>query len=74
MSESEPEPAPTAARPGLPALPLLIFAAIDLSLAFFLLVDGGFTIHFALVALIGGVLAVLGLRALHQGTAEEPPV
>ena len=57
---------------GVAPLPLLIFAAIDLLIAFFLLVDGGFTIHFALVAAIGVVLAVLGWLALRR-TAEQAP-
>ena len=70
---SEPKPARPDAPPALPPLPLLIFAAIDLSLAFFLLVDGGFTIHFALVAAIGAVLALLGLRALRHAQLEKPP-
>ena len=35
-------------------------------LAFFLLVDGGFTIHFVLVAAIGVGLAVLGWMALRR--------
>jgi hypothetical protein len=39
-------------------------------LAFFLLVDGGFTIHFALVAVIGVGLAVLGLMGLRRSSEE----
>ena len=57
---------------GISPLPLLIFAAIDLMLAFFLLVDGGFTIHFALVAVIGVGLAVLGLMGLRRSSEEAP--
>ena len=49
-----------------PAIPLLLFAAIDLIAAFFLLLDGGFTIHFVLIALIGIVLAAMGLVAVHR--------
>jgi hypothetical protein len=51
-------------------LPLLIFAAIDLLLAFFMLVDGGFTIQFVLIAMIGIGLAVLGLLGLRRGVPE----
>ncbi len=51
---------------GIAPLPLLLFAAVDLMLAFFLLVDGGFTIHFVLVAAIGVGLAVLGWMALRR--------
>ena len=46
-----------------PAIPLLFFAAIDILVAFFLLVDGGFTLHFWLVAAIGLALAGMGLAA-----------
>jgi hypothetical protein len=54
----------------LSPLPLLIFAAIDLLLAFFMLVDGGFTIQFVLIAMIGIGLAVLGLLGLRRGVPE----
>ena len=53
-----------------PAIPLLVFAAIDLALAFFLLVDGGFTIHFLLVAAIGLGLAAFGLYSVSRRTPE----
>jgi hypothetical protein len=49
-----------------PAIPLLLFAAVDLFAAFFLLLDGGFTIHFLLIALIGLVLAGMGLFAVYR--------
>jgi hypothetical protein len=49
-----------------PAIPLLLFAAVDLFAAFFLLLDGGFTIHFLLIALIGLVLAGMGLVAVYR--------
>jgi hypothetical protein len=68
MSETDEKPAGFLG--GIPPLPLLIFAAIDLMLAFFLLVDGGFTIHFALVAVIGVGLAVLGLMGLRRSSEE----
>jgi hypothetical protein len=60
-------------KPPLPAIPLLVFAAIDLLVAFFLLVDGGFTIHFALVAAIGIALAAAGLLAVRTRHAPETP-
>ena len=44
-----------------PAIPILFFAAIDILVAFFLLLDGGLTLHFWLVAAIGLALAGLGL-------------
>ena len=47
-----------------PTIPLLIFAAIDLGLALFLLVDSGFSSSFVLIAAIGIGLAVLGLRGV----------
>ena len=53
-------------KPPLPAIPLLLFAAIDLVAAFLLLLDGGFTIHFALVFLIGLALAAVGLVAVYR--------
>jgi hypothetical protein len=46
----------------VPSIPLLLFAAVDLGLAFFLLADGGFSLEFLLIAAIGLVLAVVGLR------------
>ena len=55
---------------GIAPLPLLLFAAVDLMLAFFLLVDGGFTIHFVVVAAIGVGLAVLGWMALRRGARQ----
>jgi len=58
------------AAKGAPAIPLLIFAAIDLGVAFFLLVDGGFTVHFLLVAAIGLGLAGLGLFGVYRRAPE----
>jgi hypothetical protein len=54
----------------MPVIPLLLFAAIDLLVAFFLLVDGGFSIHFWLVALIGVALAGLGLVSVYRRAHE----
>lgn len=53
-----------------PTIPLLLFAAIDLGLAFFLLVDGGFTVQFFLVFLIGLALATLGLFSVYRRAPE----
>ena len=59
-----------AAKPP-PAIPLLFFAVIDILVAIFLLVDGGFTLHFWLVAAIGLVLAGLGLSIVWRQAAPE---
>ena len=48
----------------VPSIPLLLFAAVDLGLAFFLLVVDGFSVGFLLIAAIGIVLALLGLRGV----------
>ena len=53
-------PPPEPSKPPLPVIPLFLFAAVDLVLAFVLLIDGGFTLHFALVAAIGIALAAAG--------------
>jgi hypothetical protein len=53
-----------------PTIPLLFFAVVDLLVAFFLLVDGGFTLHFWLVAAIGLVLAGLGLSQVYRRAPE----
>jgi hypothetical protein len=53
-----------------PTIPLLFFAAIDILVAFFLLVDGGFTVHFWLVGAIGVALAVLGLSQVYRRPPE----
>ena len=58
-----------AAKPP-PAIPLLFFAIIDLLVAIFLLVDGGFTIHFWLIAAIGLLLAGLGLSIVWRRAPE----
>mgnify|MGYP000061766246 CR=1 FL=1 len=54
-----------------PAIPLLLFAAIDLALALFLLADGGFTLSFGVIFAIGLVLALLGYLALRRNAAPE---
>jgi hypothetical protein len=61
---------PAEQRPA-PAIPLLIFAAIDLALALFLLADGGFTLHFGVVFVIGLALALLGYLALRKNVLPE---
>ncbi|MEX2255415.1 MAG: hypothetical protein WEC34_08250 [Acidimicrobiia bacterium] len=53
-----------------PTIPLLLFAAIDLGLAFFLLADGGFTFHFFVVFLIGLALAGYGLYGVYRRAPE----
>ncbi len=67
----------------LPAIPLLIFAAIDLVLALLLLAAGGFSIQFLAVAAIGLALAGVGmwsvfskaaLARVRQGDVEARPV
>ena len=58
-----------AAKPP-PAIPLLFFAIIDLLVALFLLVDGGFTIQFLLVAVIGLLLAGYGLSIVWRRAPE----
>ena len=69
---SEADEKPTGFLSGIPPIPLLIFAAVDLLLAFFLLVDGGFTIAFGVIAVIGVGLAVLGLMGLRQAVERAP--
>ena len=59
------------AKPPVPVIPVLVFAAIDLVLAFLLLVDGGFSIHFWLVAAIGIALATVGLFAVWRRAGAE---
>lgn len=61
---------PAERRPA-PALPLFAFAAIDLVLALVLLVDGGFTLHFGVIFLVGLVLATLGFLALRKNALPE---
>lgn len=61
---------PAEPRPA-PALPLFAFAAIDLVLALVLLIDGGFTLHFGLILLVGLVLTVLGFLALRKNALPE---
>jgi hypothetical protein len=62
---SEPQQSPPVKAP-FPAIPLLLFAAVDLFAAFFLLLDGGFTVHFVLIALVGLLLAAMGLVAVYR--------
>ena len=67
----------------LPAIPLLIFAAIDLVLALLLLVAGGFSIQFLVIVAIGLALAGVALwsvfsraaiERVRQGDVEPRPV
>ncbi len=53
----------------LPAIPLLIFAGIDLVLALLLLVAGGFSVQFLAVAAIGLALAGIGLWSVFSQAA-----
>jgi hypothetical protein len=53
-------------RQRLSAVPLLIFAAIDLVLALFLLVGSGFSVAFFLIFAIGSVLAAIGFVKLYR--------
>ena len=54
----------------VPTIPLLLFAAIDILAAFFLLADGGFTLSFWVVAAIGLALAGLGLYSVYRQAPE----
>ena len=56
-------------RQRLSAVPLLIFAAIDLVLALFLLLGSGLSVEFLLIAAIGSVLAAIGFVKLYR----KPP-
>jgi hypothetical protein len=58
-------------QPTIPAIPLLIFAAIDLLVAFVLLVNSGFTWAFALIAGVGLLLTGLGLWGVYRGPAAD---
>ncbi len=55
----------------LPAIPLLIFAAIDLVLALLLLVAGGFSIQFLVVGAIGLALAGVGMWSVFSRAAVD---
>jgi hypothetical protein len=55
----------------IPVIPVLAFAAIDLVVAFLLIVNSGFTWAFALIATIGVGLAVLGLWGLYHMPAGD---
>jgi hypothetical protein len=60
-------------RPGppLPAIPLLIFAALDLAIALLLLLADGFSPGFLIVAAIGLTLAGVGLWGVFSRAALE---
>ena len=66
-----PETEPRKPKPPVPVIPLFVFAAVDLVLAFVLLLAGGFTLHFALVAAIGIMLAAAGWFGLRMRPAPE---
>ena len=53
-------------RQRMSALPLLIFAAIDLLIAFVLLLNSRFTLAFWAILLIGMALAGAGLWKLYR--------
>jgi hypothetical protein len=53
----------------LPAIPLLIFAAIDIVLALLLLLAGGFSIQFLVVGVIGLGLAAIGMWSVFSKAA-----
>jgi hypothetical protein len=53
-------------REQIPVIPLLVFAAIDLLVAFLMVATGGFSWAFALIATIGVGLAGLGLWGLYH--------
>jgi hypothetical protein len=53
-------------RQRLSAVPLLIFAGIDLVLALFLLLGSGLSVEFLLIAAIGTVLAAIGFVKLYR--------
>jgi hypothetical protein len=65
MAESERQ------GPPLPAIPLLIFAAIDIALALMLLAAEGFSAGFVVVVAIGLGLAGAGLWAVFSRAALE---
>ena len=58
-------------RGPLPVIPLFAFAAIDLVLALLLLLAGGFSIQFWIVALIGMGLTLAGWIALRNPAPRE---
>jgi hypothetical protein len=60
--------------PPLPAIPLLIFAAIDIAVALMLLAAEGFSAGFVVVAAIGLGLAGVGLWAVFSRAALERAV
>jgi hypothetical protein len=62
---------PARRQPTIPPIPLLIFAAIDLFVAFLMLVNNGFTWGFALIAGVGVALAALGLWGVYHGPAAD---
>jgi hypothetical protein len=68
MAESERQGRP------LPAIPLLVFAAIDIGVALLLLAAEGFSAGFVIVAAIGLGLAGAGLWAVFSRAALERAV
>jgi hypothetical protein len=60
-------------RPGppVPAIPLLIFAAIDIAFALLILAGEGFTLGFLVVGAIGLTLAGIGLWGVFSRVAYE---
>ena len=60
-------------RPGppVPAIPLLIFAAIDIAFALLILAGEGFSLGFLVVAAIGLTLAGIGLWGVFSRVAYE---
>ncbi len=58
-------------RRAAPAIPLFLFAAVDLVLALLMLIGGGFSLAFGVVFAIGVVLAVLGGLALLKNALPE---
>jgi hypothetical protein len=55
--------------PPIPAIPLLIFAALDIFVALLLLLAGGFSPGFLVVAAIGLTLAGIGLWGVFSRAA-----
>ncbi|MHB1242786.1 MAG: hypothetical protein ACYC1P_05230 [Gaiellaceae bacterium] len=73
MSMRTREPEQGKPKPPLPAIPLFLFAAVDLVLAFVLLMAGGFTLQFVVVAAIGIMLAAAGWFGLRWRPASDEP-
>jgi hypothetical protein len=64
-------PTPKSDRKPLPVIPLFVFAGIDLLLAIMLLLVGGFSVSFFVVALIGAGLALAGWIGLRTVPPRE---